>query len=404
MYDIFDDIFDDGYGSNDYGMSDTDVDVELAFEAAMGTGTDYEYDYATEGFGDVMGKIGTKIADTARNMVRKIGVMFKKIAAWVTDKLAPLRAKSASGDNKALQQVLKSLDKQVSSASGPRKAEVKQKVARIKRAIMQAIDSTKGSVSKINRALSDGVSVFKAAKSIGNSFIEKMNSAVAYGAEKGNTDDGNDLIDKMNSLERRYSTLCVAIKEALDPEEDERAMEIIRTEMPGGESRFSEILKAIKFDKVDFRAIFAAEGELKVTCNQGADACSRLEKKLDNKYDRYKSEGTRYVRDTDASIEEKNRFDADSRQYLSALIANWSKFTNLEDKMSKKLTEVADVFKPGTGTKRTEYGNSTDRWIHETGGANSRLYDAGVRSTGRRFDTADIPTRHEQEPTDQTMS
>ena len=48
MYDIFDDIFDDGYGyDNDYGMSDTDVDVELAFEAAMASSTDYDYDYVT---------------------------------------------------------------------------------------------------------------------------------------------------------------------------------------------------------------------------------------------------------------------------------------------------------------------------------------------------------------------
>ena len=80
MYDIFDDIFDDGYGyDNDYGMSDTDVDVELAFEAAMASGTDYDYDYATEGFGDVMGKVGTRIADAARNMVRKIGEAFKQL-------------------------------------------------------------------------------------------------------------------------------------------------------------------------------------------------------------------------------------------------------------------------------------------------------------------------------------
>ena len=409
MYDIFDDIFDDGYGSNDYGMSDTDVDVELAFEAAMGTGTDYEYDYATEGFRDAMGKIGTKIADTARNMVRKIGEMFKKISKWVTDKLAPLRAKSASGDNKALQQVLKALDRQVSNASGPRKAEVKQKVARIKRAIMQAIDTTKGSVSKINRALSDGVAVFKAAKTIGNSFIEKMNAAVAYGAEKGNTDDGNDLIDKMNSLERRYATLCTAIKEALDPEEDERAMQIIKDEMPGGESRFNEILKAIKFDKVDFRAIFAAEGELKVTCSQGAEACNRLDTKLNDKYSRYeKGANGKYARNDNATIDEKNRFDDDSRQYLSALTVNWSKFTQLEDKLSQMLTDTANVFQAGGGvevTKGYSDPNSGRTWYAvKPNGADSRLYAAGVRSTGRRFDTEDIPTRHRQEPTDNTLS
>ena len=121
MYDIdiFDDIFDDdyGYANEGYGMSDTDVEVELAFEAAMSGNSDYYYDPAYEGFGDTMSKIGGKIADFARNAVRKIGELFKKLGQWLKDKFAPIRAKSASKDNKTLAQTLKALDKQVERAA-----------------------------------------------------------------------------------------------------------------------------------------------------------------------------------------------------------------------------------------------------------------------------------------------
>ena len=384
MYDIFDDIFDDGYGSNDYGMSDTDVEVELAFEAAMGTGTDYEYDYATEGFRDAMGKMGTKIAATARNMVRKIGEMFRKIVKWVTDKLAPLRVKSKSSDNKALQQVLKALDRQVENASGPRKAEVKQRVARVKRAIMQYIDFFRDSVSKINKVLNDGVSVFKAAQSIGKSFIEKMNAAVMAGSEKGNTDDGNDLIDKMNSLEKRYASMVSSLNEILEDDGDDSINEIIDKEMPGSTSRMVEVLKAIKWDKVDFRAIFAAEAELRVTCNQGQDASDRLIRKLNDLYSGFKKNGNVYDRHDDLQITDPNKkFDDDSRQNLSALTLNWQKFASLQGDMSKMLTDVAAKFEKGSGTVGSEIG---------------------IRKTGRYTPNAELPKTFREMPTDQTIS
>lgn len=413
MYDIFDDIFDDGYGYNDnYGMSDTDVEVQLAFEAAMGSDSyyDYDYDYATEGFKDFMSGVGTKIADSARNMVRKIGEMFRKIGQFVTDRLAPLRAKATSSDNKALQQVLKSLDQQVARATGPRKAEIKQKVARVKRAIMQSIDAMRSSISIINRALSDGVSIFKAAQSIGKSFIEKMNAAVADGSEKGNNDDGNDLIDKMNNLERRYASLVVTINNALDPEKDERVADIIREEMPGSSERLNDIIKAVKFDKVDFRAIFAAEAELRVTCKQGEEASKRLTTKLDDKYATYKkdSASNRYRRYDDANIEkDTQKFDETSRQYLSALIGNWSKFTELQSKMSKDLIACSGYFKEnGTvslgpqaaGGARNQGNDIVDMRFYTTN-KNSDMYNKGVRSTGRYVTDSELPTTHYEEPT-----
>ena len=395
MYDIFDDIFDDGYGyDNDYGMSDTDVDVELAFEAAMGADSDYEYDYATEGFGDVMGKIGTKIADSARNMLRKIGQMFEKLAQWVKDRIAPLRAKSASGDNKALQQVLKSLDRQVTNASGPRKAEVKQKVARIKRAIMQTIDNNRRDISQINKILSDGVSIFKAAQSINKSFIEKMNAAVAYGSEKGNTDDGNDLIDKMNALTKRYSTMNISLKNIINNNDNDEALDdIITKELPGGKTRMNEILKAIKWEKVDMRAIYAAEAELKVTCTQGSEAAIRLQKKLDNKYTGYKQgDGSknmpnknRYYRSEMDITESEKQFDADSRQNLSALLVNWNKFVVLQRSMSTALVTVANEFTSGKGS------NGDER------------YNNGMRKIGTQVDAKDLPKTVYAQPTDQEI-
>ena len=396
MYDIFDEIFDDGYGyDNDYGMSDTDVDVELAFEAAMASSTDYDYDYATEGLGDIMSKVGTKIADSARNMLRKIGQMFEKIAQWVKDKMAPLRAKSASGDNKALQQVLKSLDRQVEHASGPRKAEIKQKVARIKRAIMQAIDRNRSDISQINKILSDGVSIFKAAQSINKSFIEKMNAAVASGSEKGNTDDGNDLIDKMNSLTRRYAEMNVSINNIINnTDKDDSIDEIINKEMPGGSTRFNQILKAIKWEKVDMRAIFAAEAELRVTCTQGNEAATRLRKKLDNKYTGYKQgdntqnrpNQNKYYRTEMDITEDEKQFDAESRQNLSALLVNWEKFVSMQKKMSDVLVTVANEF--------TENGKNN---------SNSNRYNNGMRKIGTQVAEKDLPKSIYAQPTDQEL-
>ena len=397
MYDIFDDIFDDGYGYNDYGMSDTDVDVELAFEAAMASDTDYDFDfdYATEGLGDVMSKVGTKIADSARNMLRKIGQMFEKLAQWVKDRIAPLRAKSASGDNKALQQVLKSLDRQVTNASGPRKAEVKQKVARIKRAIMQSIDNNRRDISQINKILSDGVSIFKAAQSINKRFIEKMNAAVAYGSEKGNTDDGNDLIDKMNALTKRYATMNVSLKNIINNTDSDSALdEIITKELPGGNTRMNEILKAIKWEKVDMRAIYAAEAELRVTCTQGKEAASRLQKKLDNKYTGYKQGDSsqdrpnpnKYYRTEMDITDSEKQFDADSRQNLSALLVNWNKFVKLQEDMSKALVTVANEF--------TENGKNN---------SNSDRYNNGMRKIGTKVDDNDLPKSVYAQPTEQEI-
>ena len=414
MYDIFDDIFDDGYGyDNDYGMSDTDVDVELAFEAAMGTGTDYEYDYATEGFRDAMGKIGTKIADSARNMVRKIGEMFKKLGQWVKDRIAPLRAKAASGDNKALQQVLKSLDRQVQNASGPRKAEMKQKVARIKRAIMQSIDAQKRAVNIMNRALNDGVSIFKAARSIGQSFIEKLQSAVAYGNEKGNTDDGNDLVDKMNSLLSRYTQIVHTWDHALDDTESDEINEIIKNEMPGGSDRMKAIIKAVKFDKVDFKAIFAAEAELQVTCSQGQDAANRLTKKLEDKYEGYRKDDSGKWGRGDIELSKNEKFDSTSRQYLSALLANWNKFVGLEQGLAKGLTAMSDSLSKGGGYSLAPvYDTNPDGTVTRATAGGEELYarvkngkagdryNAGFRSTGSRREAAPYLT---EEPTDNEL-
>lgn len=383
MYDIFDDIFDDGYGSNGYGMSDTDVDVELAFEAAMSSDYGY-YAPAYEGFGDVMGKIGTKIADAARNMVRKIGELFKKIASWVRDKLAPLRAKSTSHDNKPLQQVLKSLDRQVQNATGERKAQVKERVARVKRAIMQTIDAYRSSNAKLNKILSDGVSIFKAAQTIGKSFIEKLNAAVASGSEKGNTDDGNDLVDKMNALERRYATMAMDVKDSMDVDDDERIKTIIGKEMPGSSSRMTEILKLIKWDKIDFRAIFAAEAELRVTCNQGSAAAERLQNKLNDKYSGYKKAGTKFTRDDNMDITDNNKkFDDESRQNLSALVANWNQFAELQKKMSEKLVTISGYFE-------TSFS--------------SGMSEVGMTARGKRINDADLPTTYGRQPTEQELA
>ena len=79
MYDIFDDIFDDDYG---YGMSSEDIDAELAFEAAMGI---EDYDPAYEGIGDALGKIGTKIQEGLRNLLRKVKEVFARIIKFVKD-------------------------------------------------------------------------------------------------------------------------------------------------------------------------------------------------------------------------------------------------------------------------------------------------------------------------------
>lgn len=394
MYDIFDDIFDDGYGyDNDYGMSDTDIEVELAYEAAMGAGTNYDYDYATEGFGDVMGKVGTRIADAARNMVRKIGELFQKISQWVKDKLAPLRAKSASSDNKALSQVLKALDRQVQNATGERKAMVKQKVARVKRAIMQMIDGSRRDIAELNRQLSDGVSIFKAAQSIGKSFIEKMNAAVMGGSEKGNTDDGNDLVSKMNDLQRRYAAMVTKINDFFRSDDShDDLMETITKEMPGSSARFAEIMKAIKWDKVDMRAIFAAEAELHVTCNQGKDAAARLANKLNDKYSGFvkttNNGTTRYVRNDSLQItKEDQKFDDESRENLQALTLNWNKFAQMQQEMSGKLVDIATAFTKGGA------GN----------GKNTAFYDMGIRKTGRRTEDSELPKTTYNQPTQQEL-
>ena len=254
---------------------------------------------------------------------------------------------------------------------------------------MQSIDAMKQRVDAINRGLSDGVAVFKAAQSIGQSFIEKMNSATTSGSEKGNTDDGNDLIDKMNNLERRYSSIVTAINTALEGDDDDKIDTIISKEMPGGSTRLTEIMKAIKFDKIDFRAIFAAEAQLKATCTEGEDASKKLQLKLRDQYVGYvrnpKANGANekpYTRATFGISEEDRKFDPESKQNLSALINNWETFTKIEQKLCSYLATVSGHF-----TK-----NSTHS-----------MYASGVRMTGRAVPNDELPASHYEEPTDQAI-
>ena len=352
MYDIFDDIFDDGYGYNDYGMSDTDVDVELAFEAAMGSGYD-DYDYAYEGFSDTMGKIGNKIADTARNMVRKIGELFRKLGAWLKDKFAPIRAKSASKDNKVLAQTLKALDGQVQRAAPNRKAEVKQKVARVKRAIMQVIDSTKRTIDIVNRAFSDMVGIANAMKPIGTSFIEKMNAAVMDGSEKENSEDGNDLIDKMNALERRSADIEAKIKEAMSDLSNSDANKIIDDELPGQSEKMRRILYYVKFDKIDMSGLFRVENVLQEICTQGRDASDRLQTKLGDQYMRWNrdtrtNEPTSYDRNN--ARDRERMFDNTSKEHLSSLINNWGKYEKMVQTFSSGIVRIGNQIALSSGT------------------------------------------------------
>ena len=365
MYDIFDDIFDDGYGyDNDYGMSDTDVEVELAFEAAMASSTDYDYDYddATEGFGDVMSKVGNKVADVARNMVRKIGELFRRLRQWLVDKFAPLRAKAMAKDNKTLTQVLKALDGQVDRAAPNRKAEVKQKVARVKRAIMQYIDSTKREVDMANRAISDLVGIAKAYKTIGTSFIEKMNNAVAYGSESENTDDGNDLVEKMNALERRAAPPVKVLEDALSTNADGKddAIKIINDELPGGLEKMSKILFKVKFEKIDLSKFFEVDAELQIICKQGEEAANRLQLKLGDQYKKWDARtGKNEVANYDKAKDSDRMFDDTSKEHLSALVGNWKKYADTVEKMGKRMGSLANILRAlQLGTSAAKQGPS----------------------------------------------
>lgn len=392
MYDIFDDIFDDGYGYNDYGMSDTDVDVELAFEAAMASSTDYDYDYATEGFRDAMGKIGNKIADTARNMVRKIGELFRKIASWIKDRFAPIRAKSAAKDNKTLAQVLKALDGQVERAAPNRKAEVKQKVARVKRAIMQYIDGQKREIDVINRCYSDMAGIVNALKPIGTSFIEKMNGAVMAGSEKDNTDDGNELIDKMNALQRRMADIVRTVRQAESDLENSDAMKVIEDDLPGGEDKLKAILFRVKFDKIDMRALFTAEDQVQVICHQGEDACERLEQKLNDHYKKWNqtTRSNEYVPYDDKTDKDK-KFDDTSKEHLSALVGNWKKYADYVQSISNMLVETASTANYNYNQARQ---NKSDAAIGVRGGVQNKntSFVNTYNTPSNRFDRAMTPS------------
>ena len=269
MYDIFDDIFDDG----GYGMSAEDVDAELAFEAAMDID---DYDPAYEGFGDVMGKIGQGIQNFARNAIRKIKELFVKIGQFIREKFAGMRLKGEAKDSKTLAKLLEKLDSRVKQASPETKRETKAKVDAIKRRIMGAIDANRSMISKVNTTLSNSVTIFKALQTIGNQYITKMKSMLDAGNNEDNDTTGNDLAERVNALLNKMRSVDSQVEDYVEDLKD--ALEIKDTEQAYGfnASKLTAIMKEVTFSKVDFRAVYAAAKVADDIAKTGQDAADDL--------------------------------------------------------------------------------------------------------------------------------
>lgn len=284
MYDIFDDIFDDG----GYGMSAEDVDAELAFEAAMDID---DYDPAYEGFGDVMGKIGQGIQNFARNAIRKIKELFVKIGQFIREKFAGMRLKGEAKDSKTLAKLLEKLDSRVKQASPETKRETKAKVDAIKRRIMGAIDANRSMISKVNTTLSNSVTIFKALQTIGNQYITKMKSMLDPGNNEDNDTTGNDLAERVNALLNKMRSVDSQVADYVEDLKD--ALEIKDTEQAYGfnAGKLSAIMKEVTFSKVDFRAVYAAAKVADDIAKTGQDAADDLGGRLNNQRRTYQKAG-----------------------------------------------------------------------------------------------------------------
>ena len=339
MYDIFDDIFDDG----GYGMSAEDVDAELAFEAAMDID---DYDPAYEGFGDVMGKIGQGIQNFARNAIRKIKELFVKIGQFIREKFAGMRLKGEANDSKTLAKLLEKLDSRVKQASPETKRETKAKVDAIKRRIMGAIDANRSMISKVNTTLSNSVTIFKALQTIGNQYITKMKSMLDAGNNEDNDTTGNDLAERVNALLNKMRSVDSQVEDYVGDLKD--ALEVKDTEQAYGfnASKLSAIMKEVTFSKVDFRAVYAAAKVADDIAKTGQDAADDLGARINgqkrtfqagtavgtNSNDRNKRSAYRYNSgnmiwsDIPKDEEDDLKFKGSTSENAHRLITNWNDY------------------------------------------------------------------------------
>ena len=262
---------------------------------------------------------------------------------------------------------------------------------------MQVIDGSKRAVDTVNRCLSDLAGIASAMKPIGTSFIEKMNNAVALGSEKENTDDGNDLIDKMNALERRSASLVTTMHTALSDVNNSDAMTVIEDELPGQSDKMNRILYHVRFDKIDMRALFKTEDELQVICRQGNEAADRLTTKLGDQYMRYdrtanNGAGGNVITNYDSNNrnDRERMFDDTSKEHLSSLVNNWQKYAKAVQEFSSEIVVSANEVNAGSVAA---HANKTGANVGVKGG--SRTVNGDIVTYG----TANNMIRHARNQT-----
>lgn len=342
MYDIFDDLFEDDFALEGYRDS-SDIDTELAFEAAMSLDT--SYDPAYEGFGDVMGRIGDAVKTGARNLIRKVKEAFAKLGQWIRDRFAGMRAGAAKGESKTLQRVLKSLDNRVKNASGEDKRRVKEKVDKIKRGIMRAIDSSRAEIEQINKQLTNGLAIFEAMQKVGEQYIKKIRSRMTEGNNTDNTADGNDIKDKADALSRKFEEMDRAIQTAID--NHARSMSENKKMADNKSGDLGKIIDEVVKDKINFVAIQNASTVLLRICQEGKSAAEEFERRLQDergvysrKYDETKKTSTIYVGPEDIKSKDL-KFDETSKASGNILIHNWYNYTRDVTRFSTALKEIA---------------------------------------------------------------
>ena len=386
MYDIFDDLFEDDFAFESYNGYDdsTSIDTELAFEAAMSLDTEYSYDPAYEGIGDVMGNIGAAVKSGVRNIIRKIKEAFMKLGRWIKDRFAGVRALSNKGDSKTLAKTLRSLDEQVKRASKDQRGRIKEKVDRIKRAIMRALDSVRSTAEKLRTQFTNGIVIFEALQKIGKSFITAMRNRLLSGNNEDNTEDGSDLADKSNDLVRKFEQLDQTIVNLISDMNTE--IQKSTEDAEGKGAKISIIIREITLDKIDVRPIHSASQIASRICDEGAATATELERRVNDGVGVYdihkkgmKSISMREHRDDVYSDTKKGyedlRLDNTSKASASILARNWGNFTTAV----KKCSEYLDKIFVRVNTNFRQHGRTVD----QVSGNAEKIGTYGINSTIR---------------------
>lgn len=397
MYDIFDDIFDDDYG---YGMSSEDIDAELAFEAAMGI---EDYDPAYEGIGDALGKIGTKIQEGLRNLLRKVKEVFARIIKFVKDKFAGVRAKATarSSDSKTLTKFLQKLDSHVKSATN--KKEAQARVASIKRKIMQAIDKTRSTMSSINNTLSDSVTIFQALQKIGKQYEKLMRSVLTAGNNDDNETTGNDLADRVNSVLDKMDSTTKKIDNLVDELKDELTIDSSDNTLGFDASKLTAILSEITFEKIDFRAVYAAADTAVRISDDGQKTADELNARISDKkrvyergsvtnsnndeaWDNYKfAPGKSKWASLNDQDDKDLKFSGSTSENAKVLCQNWfdfaqavSKGTQMLNYIREQTTTIAASNNGASVSGKFEgkKPSSSSRWSNDNGKPNYSRYES----------------------------